>query len=96
MALTETMWQNVSAAIDRASELIGADPEKGIGPKFDLICSDFLATNSFMANGRENIAYFMQKFERLLGVKLIAIDVREKQILWGQEAVEEITKEGGK
>ena len=91
--LSDSMYQNVLLAIQRAGELIGSDEDKAIGHKIDLICSDFLATNSFMSSGRENMVFFFQKFESLLGIKLIAVDTKEKRIIWGSELIDQLNQE---
>jgi len=64
---------NVLTALARSGELTKSSKK---GYNLDLICVDFLATNDFGAQTKqaESRSRYLAKIERLLGVRLIAVD----------------------
>lgn len=73
----------VTAALDRAKELAGSDKK---GHLLELICQDWLATNDAMRGTKKaNVSKFMRKFEKLLGIRIVAIDPEAKEILCGAD-----------
>lgn len=77
---------NVTLALKRASELSNSDKK---GHNFDLICTDFLATNDFrMENDPEAQLRLLAKYERLLHKRLVVVDPASKRIVYGLDALE--------
>lgn len=77
---------NVEAALKRAGELTGSEHKPG---NLDMICTDFLATNDFMSDGKGAIETWFAKFEEKLGVKLVAIDPIKEEIIYGEDVLEQ-------
>lgn len=75
----------VDAALNRAAQVAESDKT---GHLLTLICTDFLATNDFLAGGTENFMKFMIKYEELLGLKLVAIDPKVNEVVFGLSALE--------
>ena len=79
---------NVEAALDRAEQLSKSDSSSN---NLSLICMDFLATNDF---GRENdpinILRYLSRMEQSLGVKLVAVDAKRKDVVYGMSTLEEM------
>lgn len=75
----------VQAALSRAKGLSKSDKN---GHNLTLICEDFLSNNEFGKDPKKDIAAYLSKQERLIGLKLIAIDPATgaprfgKEILW--------------
>lgn len=67
---------NVLTALARSSELTKSAKK---GYNLDLICIDFLATNDFSAQTKqaESRSRYLAKIERLLGVRIVAVDARD-------------------
>jgi len=81
--LYEGQLQTVTAAMERAKELAGSDKK---GYLLELICQDWLATNDAMRGTKKaNVSKFMRKFEKLLGIRIVAIDPEAKEILCGAD-----------
>jgi hypothetical protein len=71
----------VEAAIERAKELSGSEKK---GHNLEMICTDFLATNDFKkSDDPEMKKRYLAKMEELLGLKLIAIDPKKEDLVYG-------------
>lgn len=84
---------DIEAALELANVMIG---KEGTTKSSCLAwaCRDFVATN-VAAQGKtskESLAEFLSKYERLLGIELIAIDPTTKQVAFGQETLERLSK----
>ncbi len=75
----------VDEALERSKQLSRSNKD---GHNLALICTDFLATNSF---GKEDdpdmLARYFFKIESLLGVRLIALDTKTSDLVYGKEAI---------
>lgn len=67
---------NVLTALARSGELTKSSKK---GYNLDLICVDFLATNDFSAQTKQaqSRSTYLAKIERLLGVRIVAVDARD-------------------
>lgn len=67
---------NVLTALARSGELTKSSKK---GYNLDLICIDFLATNDFSAQTHQaqSRSTYLSKIERLLGVRIVAVDARD-------------------
>lgn len=88
---------NVREAMERAAELITAKGGEGEAAKksqlLSLICMDFLATNDFgKPMDPKTRVKFLSKLESHLGVKLVAIDTKSKDIVHGKSAFAKAVK----
>jgi hypothetical protein len=70
-SLYEEQWKTYNAAMERAKAL--SKSEK-IGHNLELICQDFLANNDFGKDDAADQKAYIQKMERRMGLKFIAID----------------------
>lgn len=84
-SLYDDQFKIYEAAMARAKGLSKSDK---IGHNMTLIFQDFLANNEFGDDPKKDIKGFLSKMERLVGLKLIAIDPATgapkfgKEILW--------------
>lgn len=78
----------VESALERAQQL--AESKK---PSYllTLICTDFLATNDFTTGDIQDRQTFIHKYEKMLGVKLIAVD--EGQVIYGLDTLEHLAQQ---
>lgn len=83
---------NVQLAIQKASDLTGSDKD---GHNLDLICTEFLATNDVMATegDLERRLRYVAKIERMLRMKLVAIDPDSGEICYGIGYLEDMHKQ---
>jgi len=81
----------VGDALTRAGELSGSSKK---GHNLSMICTDFLATNDFVGGPKaeETRARYLAKIERLLGCRLIAVDVKSKDVVYGLGTLEKLAK----
>lgn len=77
--------ENVMLALQRARDLTGSDKK---GHLMDIICTDFIATNDVIGSDMDKRLRYVAKIERALGLKLVAIDVETKDVVYGIEALE--------
>lgn len=83
--LFEGQLGTVNAALERAKELAHSDKK---GHLLELICQDWLATNDAMrGDKKKNVASYLRKFEKLLGIRIVAIDTEAQEIICGQDVV---------
>ena len=84
-SLYDDQFQIYEAAISRAKGISKSDK---VGHNLTLIFQDFLANNEFGDSPKKDVKGFLSKMERLIGLKLIAIDPATgspkfgKDILW--------------
>ena len=71
-------WQN---AFDRAKGITGSDK---ISHNLEMICLDFLGGNDF-TTPETDVGTYLSKIERLLGLKMIAIDPQTGKPVHGQD-----------
>ncbi len=88
-SLAPDQLETVELALRRASELSNSDKR---GHNLSLIALDFLATNTFTVADEEQRLRFLQKFERLLGFKLIVVDPVAEEVLYGISTLEKLAK----
>ena len=83
--------ETVKAALKRAEELSGSDKR---GHNLTLICTDFISTNDFF-QGKPNKTKqrMLQKLEKTLGIRLVALDESDQSVLYGQKLLKEISEE---
>lgn len=92
----DDQYENLWAALDRAAQIAGKrNLSQALGervPKsllLDMIIVDFLATNDFAkTNDPVNVLRYLQRIERSLGVRLVALDPDTRKVLYGMETVE--------
>jgi hypothetical protein len=78
----------IAAALDRAEELGG---ERSKSAKLALICTDFLATNSFgKPDDPKTRVSYLRKLEKLLGIKLVAIN-EKNDVFYGFKALKKLS-----
>lgn len=81
---------NVKLALRKASELSGSDKKSH---NLDLICTDFLANNDIVpSNIAENRMRFMRRMEQVFGVKVIALDTANDEIVYGAGTLSKLAK----
>ncbi len=84
-SLYDDQFKIYEAAVVRAKGISKSDK---IGHNLVLICQDFLANNEFGDDPKKDVQGYLSKMERLIGLKLIAIDPSTgapkfgKEILW--------------
>lgn len=81
----------VRQALERAQELSKSEMKSH---NLSLICTDFVANNSFHKKGDPgNVTRYLAKMEELLGVKLVAIDPKDTKVVYGLENLQQLAKE---
>ena len=80
-SLYDGQWNTWNAALERAKGVTGSDT---ISHNLEMICMDYLATNDF-ADPAEDQKRTIAKYERLLGLKLIAIDPKTGKPVYGAD-----------
>jgi ribosomal protein S18 acetylase RimI-like enzyme len=75
---------NVRLALEKASSLSHSDKKSH---NLDLICTDFLATNDFVAGDVDKRLRYVAKMERVLGLRLVAVD-DAGEVLYGLKTLE--------
>jgi hypothetical protein len=72
---------NVKLALGKAAQLSNSTSKNN---NFDLICTDFLASNDFLAaDDPDRVVKYLRKIERAFGIKIIALDGNIDEILFG-------------
>lgn len=89
-ALFKDQLDNLWAALHQASKLSNKDTKS---LNLDLICTDFLATNSFLKLNIDQRAQFLSKFCDLFGVDLVVVDRESKEIIMGIDVLEKLASE---
>lgn len=84
--------ETVKQALKRASEL--SNSMSG-GQNLALICLDYLATNDFTKASEEQRLRYVAKLEKLMGYKLIVVDPKTKDILFGLGTLEKVATAKG-
>lgn len=79
-------WQ---AAYDRAKNITGSDK---ISHNLEMICTDFLATNDFL-DPKDDQKRIIAKFEKLTGLKIIAIDPSSGKPIYGADLLWGLVKQ---
>lgn len=86
-------YLNVQLALRKAGEMTGSDKKSH---NLDMICTDFLANNDIVpANMAENRIRFMRRMEQVFGVKIIALDFVNDEVVFGAGLVAKLTKGEG-
>lgn len=88
-SLYDGQWGTWNAALERAKSVTGSDT---ISHNLEMICTDYLATNDF-ADPKEDQKRTVAKYERLLGLKLIAIDPKSGKPVYGGDLLWMMVKE---
>jgi len=85
-AVTADDLEMIQLALARSGELAGSpsSPSQRLG----LMALDFLSTNNFSIADEEQRLRFLQKFETLLGYKLIILEPTTYEVRYGIEALE--------
>ena len=77
----KAQYDNVMLALDKAKQLSHSQSKTH---NFDLICTDFLASNDFLAaQDPDRIVMYLRKIERAFGIKIIAFDNTVDEIIYG-------------
>lgn len=76
--------ENVERALKLASELANSSKE---GHLLDMICLEFLASNS----GMDNVDEYLTKVQNVTGVSLIGYDKKSDTIVFGGDTLDEIS-----
>jgi hypothetical protein len=81
--------ETVKLAIKRAAELSN---KSSPGHNLSLICLDYIATNDFTKASEEQRLRYIAKLEKLMGYKLIVVDPKTKDIVFGLGTLEKVAK----
>jgi hypothetical protein len=91
--LTPEQKANVEMALDRAKELAPTSSYLNPAAYLDLICTDFLSTNTFgKSNDPHRHLKFLAKFERLMGKRLVVVDPENWVIEYGMDALSKVAE----
>lgn len=88
-SLYDGQWDTWNAALERAKNVTGSDK---ISHNLEMICTDYLANNDF-ADPKDDLKRSIAKFEKLTGVKLIAIDTKSGKPIYGGDLLWLMVKE---
>ena len=80
-SLYDGQWKTWQDAFERSKEITGSDK---ISHNLEMICLDYLSTNQFLKPA-DSIGIYFSKLERLLGMKLIAIDPQSGKPKYGAD-----------
>lgn len=84
-------YLNVQLALRKAGEMSGSEKKSH---NLDLICTDFLANNDIVpSNVSENRIRFMRRLEQVFGIKIIALDVANDEVVFGAGTLSKLAKE---
>jgi hypothetical protein len=80
----------VHAAFERAAELTeqGTPGYDKRSRNLELICHDFLGTNTFEHDTLKNKLAFLARMEGLLGLRLIILDAEAEKLMYGYKSLE--------
>lgn len=79
--------ETVKGALKRAEELTNKSSR---GHNLSLICLDFLGNNDFTKASEEQKLRYVAKMEKLIGYKLIVVEPKSKEILFGLATLEKV------
>lgn len=82
----------VEQALQRSAQLSNSDKRSH---NLSLICLDFLATNDFAKADEAQRLRFLQKFEKLLGFKLIIVDPSADEVVYGIDTLTKLANGAG-
>lgn len=86
-------YLNVQLALRKAGEMTGSDKKSH---NLDMICTDFLANNDIVPkNVAENRMRFMRRMEQVFGVKIIALDIANDEVVFGAGTLSKLAKNVG-
>jgi hypothetical protein len=89
-ALYPEQYLNVQLALRKSGEMTGSDKKSH---NLDMICTDFLANNDIVpSNMAENRMRFMRRMEQVFGIKIIALDLVNDEVVYGAGLVAKLTK----
>lgn len=98
-SLFEDQHHNLWAALSRAAEVAGSEGKLPKSALLDLICTDFLATNSFGKRGDpESLAVYLKRLETLFNKRMILVDMESGCVEYGYDVLEKLaarTEDGG-
>ena len=83
--------ETVKAALKRAGELTDKPSQ---GHNLSLICLDFLSNNDFTKASEEQKLRYIAKLEKLIGYKLVVVEPKTKEVLYGLATLEKVAKAG--
>jgi len=89
-SLYKGQWDTVQMAMDRAK---GMSHSEKIGHNLEMICIDFLSNNEFGKAKDFDRKQYIAKIERLLGLKLVAIDLKEGKPVYGGDFLWKLVQE---
>jgi hypothetical protein len=86
--LAEEQNDNVQRALEVAGNIAESDKK---GHLIDLICTDFLSNNIFPNNpNKRDVESFLTKYESMLGVRLLAVDMTAEEVVFGADILERL------
>lgn len=89
--LFEEQYEIVRGALERAAELSQSSKK---GHNLTMICTDFLATNDFKAGSDPKaVSRYLAKIEQLFGLKLIAVNPKSGDVMYGLQTLARAAKE---
>lgn len=88
-SLVEEQHEVVKQAIGRASQISNSDKKSH---NLSLICLEFLATNEFTRPDLDELPRFLARLEEQLEVKLVALHPKAKKVVYGAEAMDDMTR----
>jgi hypothetical protein len=91
---TDYQRHNVWAAMARAAEIADTKTKLPVGALLDCVATDFLATNAFgIRENPESQRQYLAKMERVLGKRLVLVNMETKQVEYGFDALEAIAQD---
>lgn len=93
LTFTESSWDMIRQALDRQRQVSRSDND---GYNFSLICLQFLADAHYGKAGdyQKAIHTYLSHLESNLGLKLVAIDPKQKEFVYGRAALESLARSG--
>jgi hypothetical protein len=89
-SLYKGQWDTVQAALDRAKGMSHSDK---IGHNLEMICTDFLSNNEFGKKPETDLKQYIHKMEKLLGLKLVAVDLKAGKPVYGGDLLWKLVQE---
>jgi hypothetical protein len=89
-SLYKGQWDTVQMAMDRAKGMSNSDK---IGHNLELICTDFLSSNDFGKTKDFDTKQYISKMEKMLGMKLIAVDLKAGKPVYGGDFLWKLVQE---
>jgi len=80
----------VDEALARAGELANT---KVKGQQLVAVCQDFMATNEWMKDPKKNLQAYFAKFENILGVKMVVVNPKTSDVVYGKAFLSDIQKD---